>query len=51
MGDEVGWCEVGLEAALAELREVVALPEAEDVLNDRSQDRLGQSLLVCPTPR
>ena len=48
VGDEIGRGEVGFEPALAHLREVVPLPEAEHGLEDRRQDRLGQRLLVGP---
>src|SRR5215211_4730639 len=46
MRDEVDRREIGLHAALAELREVRIPWKAEHLLEDRREQRLGQDLLV-----
>lgn len=50
VGDEVHRCEVWLEPAAAELREVRIGSEAEDPLEESGKQRFGQELLVLARP-
>jgi len=51
MGDQVDRREVRLQAAAPELREVGVLRKAQQPLEDLSEDRLRQELLVLPRAR
>lgn len=51
MSNEVDRCEIGLQAAAPELREVRVGRKTQDPLDDRRQDRLREQLLVLSGAR